>query len=124
MTDLKGLLNYIKKYDYVLTASENMIVQKERNELKYNLLAGIVDVLVEAGLPSELIHRTADGYIIEVQNEEHGFIPVQLDVKVKNLNYDLDAAIEDWEIKVEEKRLKEEKKRLKEERKKAKNNTN
>lgn len=106
---LKDLLDYIYEIDYSLTPSETMIIQKQRNELKYNLLEAIVEVLVEAGVPEGLINRTADGYIFELQNKEHGMIPIEIDVKVKNMNYDVYGAIEEWESKVEQKKYKEEK---------------
>lgn len=116
-TDLQKLLEFIKHVDYALTPTEKMIVQKERNELKYNLLEGFIDALVEMGLPRELMHRTTDGYIFELQNEEHGMIPIQFDIKVKDMDYDLDAAKEDWDIKVQEKREKELAKEREEQRK-------
>lgn len=119
-TDLEKLLDFIYDVDYALTPSEKMIVQRERNELKYNLLEGVIEALVSQGMPKELVHRTSDGYIFELQNAEHGIIPIHIDIKVKDMDYDLEGAIEDWKQKVEEKRMKERQKKELEERKAAK----
>ena len=119
-TNLEKLLDFIYDVDYALTPSEKMIVQKERNELKYNLLEGIIEALTSQGLPADLVHRTTDGYIFELQNDEYGMIPIQIDIKVKDMDYDLDTAREEWEAKVEEKRYKEQQKKTGEERKAAK----
>jgi hypothetical protein len=119
-TNLQKLLDFIYDIDYALTPSERMIVQKERNELKYNLLEGIIEALIQQGMPSDLIHRTSDGYIFELQNAELGVIPIQIDIKVKDVDFDLEGSIEDWEQKVEEKRSKEKQKQEIENRKAAK----
>lgn len=106
---LEALLDYIYNVEYSLTPTETMIVQRERNELKYNLLEAFIEVLVAAGLPKNLVHRTTDGYIFELENEVLGAIPVHIDVKVKNMDYPLYEAIQEWEDKVWEKKRKEEK---------------
>lgn len=112
---LEPLLDYIYNLNYSLTPSETMIVQRQRNELKYNLLEAFVEVLIDAGIPDDLIHRTDEGYIFELQNIEHGRIPIEIDVKVKNMDFLVEEAIEAWQIKVEEKKIKEEKTRLEKE---------
>lgn len=106
---LKPLLDFIYEIDYALTPSETMIVQRQRNELKYNLLEAFVEVLIDAGIPEDLINRTTDGYIFELQNLEHGRIPIEIDVKVKNMDYLVEEAIDEWKAKVEQKKAKEEK---------------
>ena len=105
MGKLTSLLEFIRNYDYPLTPSEKSIAQKERNELKYNLSEGIIEILISEGL--EYVHRTTDGYIVEMQNTELGFIPVEINIKIKDLTYDVDAAISEWEAKVEEAKEKE-----------------
>ena len=112
-TKLERVLNTIREIPYNSSASGNMIVQRERNELKYNLLDAIIEGLIEQGIPEELIHRTSDGYIFEMQNYEHGYIPVQIDIKIKNFDYELEGGIEDWRQRVEEQRIKEEKRKAK-----------
>lgn len=100
MKKLELLLNHIYNINYSLTPSETMIVQRQRNELKYNLLEAFVEVLIEAGIPDDLIHRTADGYIFELQNLVHGRIPIEIDVKVKNMDYIVEDAIDEWQAKI------------------------
>lgn len=107
MGKLTKLLEFIRNYDYPLTPSEKSIAQKERNELKYNLSEAIVEILIEEGL--EYVHRTTDGYVVEMQNAELGFIPVEINIKIKDLTYDVEAAISEWEAKVEEAKEKEDK---------------
>lgn len=109
MKKLESLLDFIYNIDYSLTPTETMIVQRERNELKYNLLEAFIEVLIDAGLPENLVHRTTDGYIFEMENEALGAIPIHIDVKVKNMDYPLYEAIQEWEDKVWEKEQKEKK---------------
>lgn len=108
MTKLERVLTFIYNYDYTLTESGKSIAQKERNELKYNLTEVIADLLQNNGV--EFITRTSEGYILELQHQEFGVIPVELNIKVKNLDFDVVAAEEDWTIKVEERKAKEERK--------------
>lgn len=109
MKKLELLLDHIYNIDYALTPSETMIIQRQRNELKYNLLEAFVEVLIEAGIPDDLIHRTADGYIFELQNLLHGRIPIEIDVKVKNMDYIVEDAIDEWQAKIAAQKHKEEK---------------
>lgn len=108
LTSLQRILNFIYEFDYTLTESGKSIAQKERNELKYNLTEAIAEILEVEGI--EHITRTSEGYILELQHQEFGVIPVELNIKVKNLDFDIVAAEEDWKITVEEKKAKEEKK--------------
>lgn len=108
LVPLQRVLNTIYEYDYTLTESGKSISQKERNELKYNLTEVIAALLQENGI--EFITRTSEGYILEIQHQEFGMIPVELNLKVKNLDFDVIAAAEDWEITVQERKAKEEKK--------------
>jgi len=100
--DLKELLASIYSTEYALTKNGDSISQRERNKLKYDLTEAVVGVLLVECF--DYITQTADGYIIEIQNEELGLIPVELNLKVKNVTYDLDGAIEDYEIKQKKKK--------------------
>ena len=108
LTGLERVLTFIYNYDYTLTESGKSIAQKERNELKYNLTEVIADLLQDNGV--DFITRTSEGYILELQHQEFGVIPVELNIKVKNLDFDVAAAEEDWAIRVEERKAKEERK--------------
>jgi hypothetical protein len=106
MRKLESLIEFIRNFDYTLTSSSLAITQKERNELKYNLTEAIVDVLRENGL--ENITRTTDGYILELPHDEFGAIFVELNLKVKNFDFDILAAEEDWKLKIQQRKNKEE----------------
>jgi hypothetical protein len=118
---LEKVLEFIYRFDYPLTDSGKSIAQKERNELKYNLTEVIADILEDNGM--EYITRTSDGYIMEIQHEKLGVIPIEINVKVKNIDFDIGGSEDDWVIRVEERKDKEERKQAaiaaKEARKKA-----
>jgi hypothetical protein len=105
---LERVLEFIYRYDYPLTDSGKSIAQKERNELKYNLTEVIADILEDNGI--EYITRTSDGYIMEIQHERLGVIPIEINIKVKNIDFDIGGAEEDWTLRVEERKDKEERK--------------
>jgi hypothetical protein len=102
---LEKVLEFIYRYDYPLTDSGKSIAQKERNELKYNLTEVIADILEDNGI--EYITRTSDGYIMEIQHEKLGVIPIEINIKVKNIDFDIGSSEEDWEIRVEQRKDKE-----------------
>jgi len=102
---LEKVLEFIYRYDYPLTDSGKSIAQKERNELKYNLTEVIADILEDNGI--EYITRTSDGYIMEIQHEKLGVIPIEINIKVKNIDFDIGSSEEDWDIRVEERKDKE-----------------
>lgn len=106
---LENVLEFIYRYDYPLTDSGKSIAQKERNELKYNLTEVIADILEDNGI--EYITRTSDGYIMEIQHEKLGVIPIEINIKVKNIDFDIGSSEEDWEIRVEERKEKEARKK-------------
>jgi hypothetical protein len=105
---LERVLEFIYRYEYPLTDSGKSIAQKERNELKYNLTEVIADILEDNGM--EYITRTSDGYIMEIQHEKLGVIPIEINIKVKNIDFDIGSAEEDWTLRVEERKDKEERK--------------
>lgn len=121
---LEKVLEFIYRFDYPLTDSGKSIAQKERNELKYNLTEVIADILEDNGM--EYITRTSDGYIMEIQHEKLGVIPIEINVKVKNIDFDIGGSEDDWVIRVEERKDKEERKQAaiaaKEARKQAREN--
>ena len=87
---LRNMLERIYEHKYTLTPSKKSIAQTERNELKYELTDVIKEVLeIESEDMDLLITRTIDGYIMEVENRELGMIPIELVIKVRNLDYDI-----------------------------------
>lgn len=90
-------LRDIFKHKFTLTASKKAIAQTERNELKYELSDVIKDALEDASGDMDLIiTRTIDGYIMEVENEYLGMIPIEFVVKVRGIDYDIYEAEQEY----------------------------
>jgi hypothetical protein len=97
------MLKKIYKHKFTLTSSKKAIAQTERNELKYELSDVVKDVLEEAsGDMKLLITRTIDGYIMEVQNEMLGLVPIELILKVRGIDYDIFGAEDEYLAKLDE----------------------
>jgi hypothetical protein len=47
---------------------------------------------------------------MEIQHETLGVIPIEINIKVKNIDFDIGSAEEDWTLRVEERKDKEERK--------------
>jgi len=96
------MLKKIYKHKFTLTSSKKAIAQTERNELKYELSDVVKDVLEEAsGDMDLLITRTIDGYIMEIQNEMLGLVPIELILKVRAIDYPLFEAEDEYLAKIE-----------------------
>lgn len=67
-----------------LKASGAKINQVQRNALKAHALKAILEDLAALGAV-----QTNDGIVIEVANDELGAVHFELDIKVKDLNFDL-----------------------------------
>lgn len=99
----REMLEKIYKHRFTLTASKKAIAQTERNELKYELTDVIKELLEkESGDMNLLITRTIDGYIMEVQNEMLGLIPIELILKVRAIDYDIFEAEDEYLAKIED----------------------
>lgn len=104
---LKEKLEEVYEHEFTLTANKDAITQSERNELKYSLTDIVADVLKDSA--EIYITRTIDGYVLEIQNETLGLIPIELQLKVKNLNYDIGTAEDLYKEKMERKNQKKNK---------------
>ena len=76
----------------VFKLSGEKINQTERNSFKNELLAALVADLEGIGG----IYRTNDGVILEVSNDELGVIHLEFDVKIKNTDFDVTAASDEY----------------------------
>lgn len=72
----------------VFKLSGEKINQTERNAFKNEILAALVSDLQGVGG----IYRTTDGVVLEVSNDELGVIHLEFDVKVKNTDFDVTEA--------------------------------
>jgi hypothetical protein len=99
----REMLDKIYKHRFTLTSSKKAIAQTERNELKYELTDVVKELLEkESGDMNLLITRTIDGYIMEVQNEMLGLVPIELILKVRAIDYDIFEAEDEYLAKLDE----------------------
>lgn len=94
MKTLQSVVASIKSK--VFKMSGDKINQTERNAFKSEVLASLLADLGSVGSVS----RTADGIVLEVENDELGVIHLEFDVKVKDTSFDLAEAVADYETMV------------------------
>ena len=94
-----------------LKMSGDKLNQLQRNEFKAEIVAAMVNDLREVGLN---VHLTKDGAIIHLENDSTDVF-VALDGTIKNLDYDLQGAIDEYTESVQAKIDRENAARLKKE---------
>ena len=94
MNKLQSVVAAVKSK--VFKMSGDKINQTERNSFKSEVLASLLSDLASVGSVS----RTSDGIVLEVANDELGVIHLEFDVKVKDVNFDLSEAVNEYETKV------------------------
>ena len=98
---MKPLKNTLQEIDtLVLKESADKIQQVQRNQVKQMLMNGLFESLKSNGIQ---VDKVADGLTVTVDNQEIGAFFVTLDMKVRNLDYDLETEINDYNDKVAEK---------------------
>lgn len=102
MKNIDKLLESIKEKDFTVSQTKKgeKIKQTEHRELKSNIMSALLEDLKEKGLA---IGMSKDGIVIEMPNDNLGAIPVELDIKVKGLDYDTLQAVENYRFEKEEK---------------------
>ena len=90
MKNIQSIVAAIKGKVFKLSGEK--INQTERNSFKNELLAALVADLEGIGG----IYRTNDGVILEVSNDELGVIHLEFDVKIKNTDFDVTAASDEY----------------------------
>ena len=95
MTNISNLVAAIKGKVFKLSGEK--INQTERNAFKAQVLESLAVDLFSAGMTAV---RTSDGIVLEIENDELGSIYLELDVKVKNTDFDLDEAVADYQSKL------------------------
>lgn len=90
-----------------LKVSEGKIQQTQRNELKESATVALLDLLSNQGVDA---FRTIDGVVIAIDNTTtKKTVYISIDPVIKQIDYDLDEAIEAYDTKVTE-RLERERK--------------
>jgi hypothetical protein len=95
MNKLSSVVAAIKSK--VFKMSGDKINQTERNAFKSEVLASLLSDLGSVGSVS----RTTDGIVLEVENDELGVVYLEFDVKVKDVSFDLNEAVTDYQTKVD-----------------------
>lgn len=95
MTKLLELQTQIEATSYEI--ANDKIKQTERNLLKSQLLDSIFQDLEADGFE---VSRTGDGVILTLE-PKNTTVYVAVDVVVKNLDYDLTTAINEYDLKME-----------------------
>lgn len=108
---MRDFLNYVKVTVFGVN-EKGLLKQNVRNELRKDLLIDVMEVLKEAGYSVSI---NEEGVGVRLANETEGSIPAIVSVTIKDLDFDLEGAHEDYLAKEEEKAEKElAKERLKE----------
>ena len=90
MKNIQSVVNAVKGKVFKLSGEK--INQTERNSFKNELLAALVSDLQGIGG----IYRTTDGVVLEIANDELGVIHLEFDVKVKNTDFDVTTASQEY----------------------------
>jgi hypothetical protein len=105
------------------TTSVKIVGQKinqiQRNAVKSDLLDALKTDLVAEGLDAVI---TKDGVIVRVENEQSN-IDIQVDIVIKNLDYDRDEAVSEYQKSLEAKAERERKAKEKREKAQATKNS-
>jgi ribosome-associated translation inhibitor RaiA len=82
-----------------LKLSGEKLNQVQRNAFKSDLLNALVNDLVSLGLQATI---TSDGVVVMVENDTTNLY-INLDATIKNLDFDLDSAKQEYQAKQEAK---------------------
>jgi hypothetical protein len=95
MNKLSSVVAAIKSK--VFKMSGDKINQTERNAFKSEVLASLLSDLGSVGSVS----RTSDGIVLEVENDELGVVYLEFDVKIKDVSFDLNEAVSEYQTLVD-----------------------
>jgi hypothetical protein len=87
MNELKTYLQDLANTD--IAHSETKIEQKASRQIKENLNSLMLQALESLASNDIQILRTAKGIGIAIDNEKVGFIPIEINITIKNLDYDI-----------------------------------
>lgn len=89
-----------------LKQSGNKINQTQRNALNNRLKDLLAEFLKPYETDSINIERVKNGVAISVENDCVGFVSMELNITIKDLDYDLVGESENYQIELAEKRAK------------------
>lgn len=90
---MKNILNFVASIrSLVLKSSADKINQVQRNAMKADAMKALLSDLADLNAV-----MTNDGIVLPVENDELGVVYVEIDLKVKNLDFDLENAVAEYE---------------------------
>lgn len=101
MTQFKQYVDLLNEAD--LKGSDTKINQVQRNGIKTYGLDALQRDLTDNGFT---VHRTKEGLVIEIANQEFGTIFTVLDFKVKDLDFDVQEAVTEYNDAIAERERK------------------
>lgn len=107
---------YMTTLDKIMTMelreSKGKIQQTDSRKLKATLHELLTEMLTEYGFE---VYEIQNGLVVEIPNEELGAIPIEIKAIVKNLNFDTDTHVTEYQEKLKRAKEKQaERQRLKE----------
>ena len=98
MENLKNLMTEIKKQKLSVSKT-GLIKQNERNTMKSDLIMALMKDLPQ----NIVVGKMKEGIVLEIPNDNEGAIPMVLDIKIKNINFDTITSVEAYEKDKDEK---------------------
>ncbi len=113
MVHMNKLADMLTNQNFGMNADNTKLVQKEARLIKSEAVNAMLTDLTES--LNEAVVKMADNKVfIQFDNEHVGMVTLEVDIKLKGLDFELDEVIEQFEAKEAEKAEKEaEKARLK-----------
>lgn len=102
MKNLQDLVNQVKSKGFTVTETKKgeKIKQTEHRQLKADLMSALEKDFQDLGLA---LGMSKDGLVLEIPHDNLGAIPVELDLKVKSLDFDTVWAVESYAKEQQEK---------------------
>lgn len=94
---MEKLLNFVSQLEGAdIAVSNDKIKQTERNAIKKDVLDSLLETFANAGLS---VFRTNDGVVLSVQNAKTEIF-IAVDAVIKNLDYDVEFEVEEYDYKI------------------------
>ena len=76
-----------------IKVSNDKINQTERNKMKIDFMQSLTELFADAGVE---VSQTKEGLVLQIENKDQNIF-IQLDASIKNLDFDLSSAIDEYE---------------------------
>ena len=103
MKQLQEYLNQIALSSNIATSSNGgKLEQKISRKIKEDTTQLLLELFAQLENENIIVKRTSNGVGIALDNEKIGFIPLEISLSVKNLDYDIDFENEEYENHLKE----------------------